>query len=536
MIVRSNTFFVSALVFGLACSGETVHVTTSPDASVVDASQMEVDLSIRSIDGLTADVVGNETKPMVGQFGHPCVKNAECDSGHCVETPNGNICTKTCSTECPDGFTCASLSTGSRDVTSICVSSFVRLCDPCNEHKDCSQTGKPGNLCITVGSGGSFCGVECQPTNAGKDCPSNYVCQFVTDAKTSLSAYQCVPFGNATCTCSLRATQLALSTVCANKNVFGSCKGERVCKPAGLTNCIGQIPESESCNKLDDNCDGETDNIDPKAVGGQCKQSNEFGTCSGVFTGCVSGNPICSAVKPEPEICNGKDDNCNGKTDEGLCDDGNVCTTDQCNTDGSCKHTKLSGPLCDDGNVCTAVSECAAGVCKGGSTLNCDDNDACSTDWCDPFTGCNHKPTSEGNCLDDGNACTQDVCTNGKCTHPKVKDGSACLDEGNVCTKDVCESAECTHIANTAPCNDDNLCTLNDTCKDKICSVSIPKVCNDGNACTLDTCEPTKGCVYKPNPFSSDGTGVPCPDDGNACTEDVCKGSVCAHVPIPGCN
>lgn len=527
---------VGVLVCLGACSSESETTSNASDASSVDGVQSgEIDSSLREP---VMDTVQKETdlSPTIGQFGYPCAKNADCDSGYCTQTPGGSVCSKSCSTDCPEDFSCASISTGSSDLVSMCISTFVRLCDPCHEHKDCSQTGKPGNLCLTIGQGGSFCGVECHPSNNGTDCPNAYACQFVTDAKTSLSGYQCVPENNGSCSCSPRAIQLALSTSCANKNVFGACKGERVCKSAGLTNCIGQIPESESCNKLDDNCDGETDNIDPKAVGGQCKQTNEFGTCLGVFTGCVAGDPVCNAVKPEPEVCNGKDDNCNGKTDEGLCDDGNVCTTDLCNTDGSCKHTKLSGPLCDDGNVCTAVSECAAGICKGGNTLDCDDNDACSTDWCDPFTGCNHKPASDGSCLDDGNACSQDVCANGKCTHPKMKDGTVCLDEGNVCTKDVCENSECVHIANVALCNDDNLCTLNDTCKDKACSVSLPKVCNDGNACTLDTCEPTKGCVFKPNPFSSDGTGVPCPDDGNACTEDICKGATCAHAPIPGCE
>ncbi|OGL76836.1 hypothetical protein A3E97_01675 [Candidatus Uhrbacteria bacterium RIFCSPHIGHO2_12_FULL_47_12] len=531
---------VFALFFITACSGESdVSVQGGADGHSIDVSTDAHDALIATQADTTNETDlfdGSARAPDPGEFGYPCIKNAECNAGYCIETPNGSVCSKTCSSDCPNGFKCSGVSNSSTDIVFICLSMFNRLCDPCKEHKDCNEMNKIGNLCLRVGNSGSFCGAQCFISNGDADCPNGYTCQFLTDAKTKVSGEQCVPKSGATCSCSKRATQLALSTDCTNKNVFGVCSGSRVCKPEGLTNCIGQIPESESCNKLDDNCDGETDNIDASAIGAGCKQSNEFGTCLGMFTGCEKGQPLCSAVKPEPEVCNGKDDNCNGKTDDGLCDDGNVCTTDQCNTDGSCKHTKLTGPLCDDGNVCTAVSECAAGVCKGGTTLDCDDKDACSTDWCDPFTGCNHKPASDGACLDDGNACTQDVCANGKCTHPKVKDGNACLDEGNVCTKDVCDNGDCSHIANASPCNDDNQCTLNDTCKDKTCSVSLPKVCNDGNACTIDGCEPAKGCVFKPNPFSNDGTGVPCPEDGNACTNDICKGAVCAHVPIPGCN
>ena len=396
--------------------------------------------------------------------------------------------------ECPNGFTCSAVATAGSDVVYMCVSSYVRLCDPCHEHKIAIQETRSAICASRLEAAEAFGGVQCSPAQLNADCPKNYVCQFVTDAITGLSANQCVPMNNATCSCSSRAFQLALSTDCANKNVFGSCTGQRMCKSAGLSNCIGQIPEAESCNKLDDNCDGETDNIDPKSIGGQCKQTNEFGTCFGLFTGCEKGQPICSAMMPQPEACNGKDDNCNGETDEGLCDDGSVCTTDACNNDGSCKHAKLSGTTWDDGNVCTTFEQCSSGVCFGGTILNGDDNDPCSTDWCDPFTGCSHKPSSEGKCLEDGNACTQDVCMNGKCTHPKVKDGALCLDEGNVCTNDVCDNGDCFHNANSAKCDDGNQCTLNDSCKDKSCSVSL-KVCND-DACTIDTCEPAKvACI-----------------------------------------
>ncbi len=538
MIARSNrfvSFFLCLIVFASACSSSPDSIVQSSDAGTLDGIASSNDASV-SLDSGGLSVTDADTfddGPSPGEFGYPCVVNADCNFGYCTETQNGNVCSKGCSTDCPNGFTCAAISNTSSDVVYMCVSSFVRLCDPCREHKDCNSTDKIGNLCIGVGDGGSFCGVQCDTKHGNADCPSNHTCQFVTDAKTKISANQCVPKGGVVCACSKRATQLALSTDCLNKNVFGSCSGQRVCKPEGLSNCIGQIPEAESCNKIDDNCDGQTDNIDPKAVGGQCKQSNEFGTCLGIFTGCDSnGEPICSALAPKPETCNGKDDNCDGQTDEKLCEDGNVCTTGTCNTDGSCKQTKISGTACDDGNVCSTFEQCSSGVCMGGNLLNCDDNDPCSTDWCDPFTGCSHKPASEGKCLEDGNECTQDVCVNGKCTHPSVKDGANCLDEGNVCTNDVCDNGDCAHNANSAKCDDGNQCTLNDSCKDKTCSISLPKVCNDGNACTIDSCDPKKGCVFQ----SGDGAGPPCPDDGDLCTEDKCKGSTCAHISIPNCN
>ena len=37
--------------------------------------------------------------------------------------------------ECPNGFTCSAVATAGSDVVYMCVSSYVRLCDPCHEHK-----------------------------------------------------------------------------------------------------------------------------------------------------------------------------------------------------------------------------------------------------------------------------------------------------------------------------------------------------------------------------------------------------------------
>jgi hypothetical protein len=75
---------------------------------------------------------------------------------------------------------------------------------------------------------------------------------------------------------------------------------------------------------------------------------------------------------------------------------------------------------------------------------------------------------------------------------------------------------------------------LNDTCKDKSCSLTVPKKCLNDNPCALVECDPKLGCVSKPNPSWKDG--LPCPDDGKVCTDDVCKGAQCAHVPIPNCT
>ncbi len=102
-------------------------------------------------------------------------------------------------------------------------------------------------------------------------------------------------------------------------------------------------------------------------------------------------------------------------------------------------------------------------------------------------------------------------------------------DDGTVCTDDSCDAAtgECVHANNTLPCNDNDACTINDTCAGGFCS-GIAKNCDDNDICTIDYCAPTIGCMHAPT--------VPalC-NDNNVCTTDGCTNNACTHTTIV-CN
>jgi hypothetical protein len=70
-----------------------------------------------------------------------------------------------------------------------------------------------------------------------------------------------------------------------------------------------------------------------------------------------------------------------------------------------------------------------------------------------------------------------------------------CGDDGNPCTDDVCDPSTGTcGVANVAPCDDDDACTVGDECLGGTCQAGSPKTClDDGNACTLDVCDPRDG-------------------------------------------
>ena len=74
---------------------------------------------------------------------------------------------------------------------------------------------------------------------------------------------------------------------------------------------LNEQQEAESCN-IDDDCD---DNIDEDIEDIECG----VGECRRRVRGCINGQaPICEPGQPIAEICNGLDDDCDGAIDNGL--------------------------------------------------------------------------------------------------------------------------------------------------------------------------------------------------------------------------
>ena len=184
------------------------------------------------------------------------------------------------------------------------------------------------------------------------------------------------------------------------------------------------------------------------------------------------------------------------------------------------------GTECADGLLCTGPDACLNGVCRG-TPLDCDDGLPCTSDSCDQKDGCVHSPLSEGSC-DDGDPCTtEDTCVDGACTGGSPVEG-CCLfdaecDDGDLCTDDNCEDNTCVASYNFAPCNDEDLCTLQDRCDGAGGCGGEPLLCDDQNPCTEDTCDPDTGTCIAGK--AEDGT--PC-EDGNPCTNpDSCVDGLC---------
>ncbi|MFZ4738625.1 MAG: putative metal-binding motif-containing protein, partial [Bradymonadia bacterium] len=108
----------------------------------------------------------------------------------------------------------------------------------------------------------------------------------------------------------------------------GACGREGVgqCAPDGTVACAGVPgrPAAEQCDALDNDCDGRTD--EDFGAGAACEAG--VGACLRAGVQVCSPEGIACNVEagaPVPELCNAADDDCDGSTDEGF-DLGTLCS------------------------------------------------------------------------------------------------------------------------------------------------------------------------------------------------------------------
>jgi hypothetical protein len=148
----------------------------------------------------------------------------------------------------------------------------------------------------------------------------------------------------------------------------GECQpGTQTCVATGWGACEGAVgPSAETCNGLDDDCDGTVDGITREC-------STDVGICSAGFEMCAGGayGP-CSGVSPGVERCDAArlDENCDGTSNEGCtCDEGETescgsCRTRTCNASGSwgaCMSTMTA-------ETCNGVDDNCDGTTDEGTT------------------------------------------------------------------------------------------------------------------------------------------------------------------------
>ncbi|MFO0587010.1 MAG: MopE-related protein [Polyangiaceae bacterium] len=265
------------------------------------------------------------------------------------------------------------------------------------------------------GAGGSTCVPEVEICD-GKDNDCNGVPDDVKD----------LPGG---CKCDEGTTQTCYSGASGTAGVGACVAGSQVCKDGAWTECVGQVtPANETCNSVDDDCNGTVDDLGVATCG--------VGACAVVLEKCVDGQAqSCVPGQPTVEVCDGVDNNCNGLTDE----------SDPMN--GSSCDSGLFGPCLVGTMECDAgVPTCVPNILPTAESCNDVDDD------CDG--------TVDNNVADVGMAC--DTGNPGPCAA-----GTKACDSGAVaCVQNVSPVTELCGNAVDDDCNGivDDVPGLNGSC------------------------------------------------------------------------
>ena len=290
------------------------------------------------------------------------------------------------------------------------------------------------------------------------------------------------------------------------------------CDPAGDDTCEAQHGDGDPCNGTlvcsAGFCLVDADTVFPCPSGGD--------SCTDLGCAVVDGEPQCVAlIAADGTPC----------SDQSICTSNDSCLEGTCQGDPSdqeaciCEEDDDCLPL-DDPNLCDGRVRCLDGLCKWDATTVVDcsglQGDACHVPKCAPAEGkCQAAELADGTPCDDGDLCSlDDACASGLCV------GAASLDCGFLtqeCATGVCDSVVgCVAAAKgemeSLPCDIGDACVTSSVCLAGTCEAAVGLDCDDGDPCTVDSCDEGTGC-------KSTGPAPPtCPTEG-ACAGGV--GLVC---------
>jgi hypothetical protein len=288
--------------------------------------------------------------------------------------------------------------------------------------------------------------------------------------------------------------------------------GQQQCEDGTWGTCEGATgPEMESCDGMDNDCDGNVDNGFPDK-GDSCTVGTGACENSGTLECNSAGDGLtCSASpgSPSNETCDGTDEDCDGTVDNGFPDKGNSCTVGT----GACENTGTY--VC---NSSGSGTECSASPGTPDPSETCgngidDDCNGMVDDGCTPSEICNDGMDNDG----DGNAdCADDDC-NGQSCGPIA--GATCTSKE--CVETVCDGLDNDGDSSTDEgCDDDgdNYCD-----GDPFFTILPTNGCSNTNANDTSTfdCEDSDATIFPGATEECDGVDSDCDGQDDSADSDA---------------
>ncbi len=340
-----------------------------------------------------------------------------------------------------------------------CTSDAV--CDPFGfgegrcEMGECWQ-GTPGQAGFDAGNGVDYVEIPGSRTNS----IHTLLCETSNVSEIGVWRFQ-IRSGTVICPGAGEVCPTGMDGVCAD----------------GRTRCVGDRTEcrplvdstTETCDLLDNDCDGTVDDGDICPGASECVMGTCVATC---FEGACPTGLVCDVATNR---C--VEDGCIGVT----CAEGERCTRGTCGD-------ACAGIACPHGLVCQA-GRCID-LCDGAS---CGDCDACepATGSCVPRCTSMTCPTGE-TCAPDG-TCIEDACFTTTCGTGTHCEGGTCIDD--------CEGA---------------LCPTGQECRDGVC-----------DAIRIDAGPPTPDAGVRDTGTSEADAGVDASGAAFDAGFDACLGFAC---------
>ncbi|MFZ5906453.1 MAG: cohesin domain-containing protein [Nitrospirota bacterium] len=309
---------------------------------------------------------------------------------------------------------------------------------------------------------------------------------------------------------------------------LGACAatGELTCVGGQMTdNCTPGTGSAELCNNIDDDCDGQIDeDITPVPTTcgvGACMRAGQAACTEGQWSDdCIPGIPGA-------ETCNLIDDDCNGNIDDHMPPLQTTCGTGACRATG--QTTCIAGQMVDDcipgipvSETCNGLDDdcngtiddniemtpttCGVGACAATGWKTCVSGEM--TDSCTPLTAGTEGPFPDNSCADQ---------LDNDCDGATDSEDPDCIQQC-IPSAEVCDGLDndCDGVI------DNGIAPVPTTCGVGACAATGQKVCENGQM--TDTCTPAM-----PGREGQAGTSLDltCSDQ----TDNDCDGATDASDP-----